>query len=410
MPFPFFLASKYLKPKRSWTSAVTFLATLGVVLGVAIIIIVRAVMTGFGDMWHEKILAFKPHITVSDCYGVIGNVSTLTNLLTGVNGVTAVSPGIEIRVLAEHNRHVVAPVVVGVEPGGIAGLHPKLADSVVAGAADIEGDSIMIGVDLAADLGVSVGDKVLIYSPMNLVGKDEIFFPEEMVVGGIFNMGQRDYDSGFIIASVGFARDLLDLRSDTAYSVHIKTADPQNEKVFTETLREVRGLLPPRYEIRTWREIDRDLFNAIAVEKNMMVILLAFISIVAMFCVSNTLIVMTVSKTNEIGLLKALGFSGWKIMSTFLLYGWIQCFTGTALGVALAACVLRNLQSLVEFLARFGMDVFPKAVYGLPEIPHRIIPAEICEVVVMVTVFCTVASFIPAWIAARKDPAEALRG
>lgn len=410
MPFPFFLAAKYLKPKRSWTSAVTFLATLGVVLGVAIIIIVRAVMTGFGDMWHEKILAFKPHITVSDYNGVIGRVSALTNLLSGIEGVTAVSPGIEIRVLAEHDRHVIAPVVVGVEPDGIANLHPMLAANIVKGTANIEGDNILVGVDLAADLGVTVGDKILIYSPMNLVGKDEVFFPEEMIVGGIFDMGQRDYDSGFIITSVGFARDLLDLRQDTAYSVHIKTADPQNEKEFSKILLAVRQALPPRYEIRTWQEVDRDLFNAIAVEKNMMVILLAFISIVAMFCVSNTLIVMTVSKTNEIGLLKALGFSGWKIMSTFLLYGWIQCLAGTALGVALAGWILHNLQALVEFLAKCGVDVFPKAVYGLPEIPHRIIPSELCEVVVMVVAFCTVASFIPAWIAARKDPAEALRG
>jgi lipoprotein-releasing system permease protein len=134
-----------------------------------------------------------------------------------------------------------------------------------------------------------------------------------------------------------------------------------------------------------------------------------FITVVAIFCVMNTLIVLTVQKTDEIGLLKALGFSSWQVMAAFVLHGWIQCLAGTVLGIGTAFLILNNLQGLVELLARCGVEVFPKNIYGLAEIPWRVVPGEVAVVAVSVIVFCTVASFLPAWRAARMDPVTALR-
>ena len=409
MSFPLFLAAKYLKPTRSWMSAITFFSVLGVVLGVAIIIIVRAVMTGFGDMWREKILAFKPHVTVTSMNGVIRDDAAVAELLRGIDGVVAVSPSVEARVLAEHDRRVNAPVVIGVSAEDLAALHPQIAENIVAGKLDIEEDNVLLGVDLAGQLGLRVGDKILIYSPMNLVAEDEMFFPEEAVVGGIFQMGQRDFDGGYIISSIGFARDLMGLTRG-AYSIHLKTEAPLDAPRFNATVDEVGRRLGLSYLVRTRREVDSDLFNALAVEKNMMMILNLFTTIVAMFCVTVTLIVATVQKRSEIGLLKALGFSSGQIMNTFLVYGWILCVTGTALGVAAAYAILHNLQNLVELLARLGVDVFPKSVYGLDQIPWRVLPSEVAGVAIAVVVFSTLAGIVPALIAARKDPVEALRG
>ena len=409
MSFPFFLAARYLKPTRSWMSVITVFSVLGVVLGVAIIIIVRAVMTGFGDLWREKILAFKPHVTVTSMNGVIRNDEAIAEALRGIEGVTAVSPSVEARVLAEHSRRVNAPVVIGVSADGLAALHPEIAANIVEGELDLEEEKVLVGVDMAAQLGVRVGDKILIYSPMNLVSGDEMFFPEEAVVGGVFRMGQRDFDGGYIISSIGFARDLMGLTRG-AYSLHLKTEAPLDAPRFNATVKKVEEALGLSFLVRTWREVDSDLFNALAVEKNMMMVLNLFTTIVAMFCVTVTLIVATVQKRSEIGLLKALGFSSGKIMNTFLVYGWILCVTGTALGVGLAYAVLENLQNLVELLARLGVDVFPKSVYGLDQIPWRVLPAEVAGVAAAVIVFSTLAGILPAWIAARKDPVEALRG
>jgi lipoprotein-releasing system permease protein len=405
MPFPLFLALKYLRPKRSVISVVTFISVVGVVLGVAIIIIVRAVMTGFGDMWQEKILDFKPHITVTPNGGVIEDEEAVCKRLEQVPGVIAASPGLETRVLVEYRRRVVAPLVIGTDPSRARRVM-KL-DKMAAGEFNIEGDSVVLGIDLAADLGIRVGDAILVYSPMNLITKDEVYFPERLTVTGIFDSSQRDFDSGFVITSIAVARDLMGMKSGV-YSIHLKVENPQNTTTFVRIVNDVRTWVP-RYAVRTWQEIDTQLFNALAVEKNMMVLLLMFITVVAIFCVTNTLIVLTEQKTDEIGLLKALGFSSRQVMGAFVLHGWIQCLTGTVLGIGAALLILRNLQAMVDGLARMGVEVFPKSIYGLSAIPWRVVPSEIAVVAVAVILFCSVASLLPAWRAARLDPVTALR-
>jgi lipoprotein-releasing system permease protein len=406
MPFALFLALKYLKPKRSVTSAVTVFSVLGVVLGVAIVIIVRAVMTGFGDMWREKILAFKPHVTIQAQQGWLDREEALCRRLEALPGVVAASPGIETRVLAEYHRRILAPIVIGVDPERAGRM--LQATNLVEGSLDLSGDGVVLGIDMARSLGVMVGDSILLHSPMNLIHTNQVRFPEELTVRGIYEAGQRDFDSEFIITSLGVARDLMGMRQG-AMSIHVKTADPQNIQVFDACVAAIRGELGPNYAMQTWQTVDRVLFNALAVEKNMMVILLMFITIVAIFCVTVTLIVISVQKTDEIGLLKALGFSSRQVLWTFVLYGWIQCFLGTALGIGLAYLVLHNLQHLVDALAACGVQVFPKSIYGLDHIPWRVIPSEIAQVAVAVIAFCSLASFFPAWRAARMDPVQALR-
>ena len=408
MTFSLFLALKYLKPKRSVTSVVTFVSVLGVVLGVSIIIIVRAVMTGFGDLWREKILDFKPHVTITAGYGasrVIENEQWLCERLEKIPGVKAAAPGVEMRVLIEYNRRVLAPLIIGTDP--VRGQRIMKMNNMSSGKFDLTGDSVVIGVDLAISLGVMVGDDLMVYSPMNLVSKDEVYFPERLKVTGIYESGQRDFDSGYIVTSLAVARDLMGMKKGV-YSVHLKVDNPQDTTAFQALLGKIKSQFP-QYTVRTWQEIDSQLFNALAVEKNMMVILLMFITIVAIFCVMNTLIVLTVEKTDEIGLLKALGFSSWQVMSAFVLHGWIQCLVGTVMGIGVAMLVLENLQRLVIFLGKCGVEVFPKNIYGLAEIPWRVVPSEIAVVAISVIVFCTFASFLPAWRAARMDPVTALR-
>ena len=140
----------------------------------------------------------------------------------------------------------------------------------------------------------------------------------------------------------------------------------------------------------------------------MTALLLSLISLVAVFCVMNTLLVLTVQKTPEVGLLKALGFSRWQIMSVFLVHGMIQCAAGIVLGLLASWAVLANLQNIVEYLATLGLEVFPASVYGLDAIPHRLIAGDIFWVTALVFVFGLLASLVPALIAACKDPVKAL--
>lgn len=406
MSFPFFLALKYLKPKRSVASVITFVSVIGVMLGVAVVIIVRSVMTGFGDIWEEKILDFKPHISlVSRTSGSIQNENAFAETLRTIPGVTCVTPEIDTRVLLSYKGRVLAPVLIGVEDEAFAGAYKVGRPR--AGSFELEGDTIVLGATAARTLGVWVGDEITVYSPKTLVAKDEVFLPVKWRVGGIFSCGQHDYDSGYAVASLYNVRELMGMEKGV-FAIHLKTDCPSDPEKFDKIVSATRALSGGSLRAVTWREADREIFNALAVEKNMTALLLSLISLVAVFCVMNTLLVLTVQKTPEIGLLKALGFKRLEIMSVFMVHGVIQCTTGIVLGLLASWAILSNLQNIVEYLAKMGLEVFPASVYGLAAIPHRLIVSDIFWVVGLVFVFGLIASFVPALLASLKDPVKAL--
>ena len=425
MSCPLFLALKYLKPKRSVASVITVVSVLGVMLGVAVVIVVRSVMTGFGDIWEEKILDFKPHVSLVSATGnVVNGEDEIAARPRTSPGVTCVTPEIDTRVLLSHKGRVLAPVLLGVSGDEFVRAYKVGAPR--AGTFDLDGDSIVLGATAARNLGVWVGDEVVVYSPKTLVANDEVYLPIKWRVAGIFSCGQHDYDSGYAVASLANVRDLMGMEQGV-FAIHLKTDCPADPKRFDEIVSACVAVQPnvssvsnvsngpndlkrPALRAVTWREADREIFNALAVEKNMTALLLSLISLVAVFCVMNTLLVLTVQKTPEIGLLKAIGFSRLEIMKVFMVHGMIQCALGIALGLLASWAVLSNLQNIVEWLARLGVEVFPAAVYGLAEIPHRLIVSDIFWVVGLVLVFGFLASFVPAMIASLKDPVRALNG
>ena len=405
MSFPLFLALKYLKPKRSVASVITLVSVLGVMLGVAAVIIVRSVMTGFGDIWEEKILDFKPHISLVPQGGnVVVGEDGIAEAIRRIPGVMCVTPEIDTRVLLSHRGRVLAPVMLGVD--GDDFIRAYRVGAPRAGTFDLEGDSIVIGSSAARTLGVWVGDEVTVYSPKTLVAKDEVFLPVKWKVVGVFSCGQHEYDSGYVVASLPNVRDLMGMEHGV-FAIHVKTDCPTDPVKFDSISAQIAALATNLRQI-SWREADREIFSALAVEKNMTALLLSLISLVAVFCVMNTLLVLTVQKTPEIGLLKALGFSRMQIMKVFMVHGMIQCGAGIVLGLAASWAVLANLQNIVEWLARMGLEVFPASVYGLAAIPHRLIVSDIFWVVGLVFVFGLLASFLPALCASLKDPVRAL--
>ena len=406
MNFPLFLALKYLKPKRSVASVITIVSVLGVMLGVAVVIIVRSVMTGFGDIWEEKILDFKPHVSlVARSGNVVTGEDELAAKIRKVGGVTCVTPEVDTRVLLSYRGKVLAPVLIGVDGEDFKSAYRLGAP--YAGSFDLDGDSIVLGVHAARQLGCWIGDEVTVYSPKTMIAHDEIYLPVKWKVTGIFSSGQYQYDSGYAVASLPNLRDLMGMEKGV-FAIHVKTDCPTDPSRFDEIDARIRQLAGDRVRPISWREADREIFSALAVEKNMTALLLSLISLVAVFCVMNTLLVLTVQKTPEIGLLKALGFSRFQIMKVFMVHGMIQCCLGIVLGLLASWAVLSNLQNVVEWLASVGIEVFPASVYGLAEIPHRVIVSDIFWVVGLVFVFGFLASSVPAFIASLKDPVKAL--
>lgn len=436
-----FLALKYIKPKRSVASVITCVSILGVMLGVAVVIIVRSVMTGFGDCWREKILSFKPHVTIqaetTDGLAMpLTDDEAVADRLRAVSGITCVNPEVGTRVMLSNaptqrrrrkmhpqavrtEERVQAPILLGLGGDDFAKAYD--IGEPYAGTFDLEPGGIVLGYELARYLGVRVGSAVSVCAPPR---SDEVFLPREWKVTGIYRSGHHDFDFDFAIADLWSVCDLLG-REDTegVDSICLKTdtATALDPRRFASLVGRIDSALngteeeggtpffgAPHYRIQTWQEADKQIFDAIAVETNMTAVLLLLISLVALFCVMNTLLVLTVQKTPEIGLLKALGFKRRQIMNVFLVHGLIQCTIGILLGLLASWAVLSNLQRLVAWLGSMGMEVFPAEIYKLSEIPHRIVGSDVVYVVVIIYVFGLLASLVPALIAASKDPVKAL--
>lgn len=403
-PFSLFLALKYLKPKRTFVSVITIISVIGVMLGVAVLIIVLSVMSGFDHMWRDKILSFNAHITLTG-YGAIDAPDELIERIESVDGVNGAAPYVEGLVFLQHQDRIYTPLLRGIDPAYEVRVS-RVPEHIVAGTFDIVYEEIVLGRDLAAQMGVRVGDTILVYSPQSFVSPDEIRLPEELVVSGIYELGMWDFDMGYTLTSIGMARELYGMEQGV-HGVQIMTDDPYRAHLVAERLKADLG---PNYEVRTWMELNRQLFAALRVEKNMMFFLLIFITIVAAFGITNTLITLTVQKTREIGLLKSLGFSSGSIMRVFYWQGWIQGVLGTALGIVMGLTILAYRNDLMYWLSeQFGWELFPKELYHLSEIPASTSPVDLVLIAVSVMVICTLAGLVPAYRAASLDPARALR-
>ncbi len=404
LPFSLFLALKYLKPKRTFVSVITVISILGVTLGVAVLIIVLSVMSGFDHMWREKILSFNAHITLSG-YGPIDAPDELIERIEGVEGVQGAAPYVEGLVFLQHHDRIYTPLLRGIDPEYELRVS-RVPEHIVSGDFDIVYDEMILGRDLARQMGVRVGDRILVYSPQSFISPEEIRLPEELKVVGIYELGMWDFDMGYTLTSLGMGRELYGME-EGVHGVQIMTDDPYRAGLVAERLKIELG---PDYDIRTWMELNRQLFAALRVERNMMFFLLIFITIVAAFGITNTLITMTVQKTREIGLLKALGFPSGSIMRIFFWQGWIEGVIGAVLGIGMGLTILRYRNDLMHWLSdRFGWELFPKELYHLAEIPARTSAVEVLFIVVVVLVICTLAGIVPAYRAASLDPAKALR-
>ncbi|MFA6174023.1 MAG: ABC transporter permease [Kiritimatiellales bacterium] len=403
--FSLFLAFKYLKPKRSFLSVVTLLSLLGVTLGVAVLIIVLSVMTGFDETWRERILSFNAHVKINEYGGIVHQPEKLLNAIKHVDGITGAAPNLEGLVFVQVGENA--------QPAQLRGIDPvqektvsQLPNHMVEGEFSVGYGEIVVGRDLALRLGLKLGGKLLVYSPQNFVSRDELRLPEELKISGIFEMGMYEIDAGYVLTSLETARSIYNVEQGV-HSIQVMTADPM---AAPRIARDIRKALGPFFEARTWIDLNSQMFTALQTEKNMMFFLLIFITIVAAFGITNTLITLTVQKTHEIGLLKAIGFPNRRIVAIFLWIGMVQGVIGTGMGLGLGLLALRYRNELLNFIStQFRVDLLPKELYQLSQIPSHTTASDVVTVCATVLVICTLAGLVPAWRAARLEPVEALR-
>lgn len=404
LPFTLFLALRYMRSKRAFVSAVTIISIVGIMLGVAILLIVRSVMNGFDDMWREKILSFNAHITVTSPTVITDPVS-LIEQVRKVDGVKGAAPFVQGLVFLQRNNRVYTPIMRGIDPRYEKDVS-QVPDYIKSGKFSVADDEMMVGSDLARQMFARVGEKILVYSPQRFTKTDEVYLPEELKVSGIFDLGMWDFDIGYVLTSLEKARSLFQME-DGVQGVQVMTRDPMHVETVAS---ELRSKLGPQYYVTTWKEQNRTLFAQLEVENNLMLLLLAFILVVACFAIASTLITLTFRKTREIGLLKAVGVSSPQVLLVFVWQGLISGVIGCLAGLALGRVVLYYRNDLLSFMRRaLHFDILPKELYHLAELPSTTTWSDVILISSIAIIMSSIAALIPAGRAASVDPVKALR-
>ena len=405
LPFEVFLGLRYLKPKRTFVSVITLISLAGVTIGVWVLIVVIAVMSGFDRELREKLMGMHAHVTVMG--GLIEHSDKLLQTVLATPHVKAATPFALNVVLIEFERHAATPYLKGIDPKREVTVS-KLGTYIKEGSLDLEGDKVVIGRELSTQYGIFLGDKITVYSPRNFEKKgEEVYLPMELTVTGIFESGMYEYDYALIFTSLETAQELYSL-GNAVHGIEITTDDPINGA--RDVAATLNKKLPAPLGAQTWAQMNQRLLGAIQVEKSVMFFILTFIIIVAAFGIMSTLITVTVQKTREIGVMKALGAGSGKILRIFLLQGFIVGVFGVALGLGLGLLTVRNINPINHFLSQVvGIDLFPRDIYNFPSIPAFLTTRDLLTIGVSALVICTLAGVLPALRAARLEPVEALR-
>jgi len=418
LPFELLLALRYLRPKRTFVSVITLISILGVTLGVAVLIIVISVMTGFDRQLRDKILGFNAHLRITERQQSMTNYTAIMATVSKIPHVEGVAPFVLEQVLMETHPPggqslTAAPWVRGVDPEAELKVS-SLLTNIVEGSADLSGRGILVGRELADGMQLMVGDRVTIYSPADLKrmkealekGEDRVSLPDDFEVRGVFDAGYYEYNAAFVLTSLENAQDLYNL-DDSVHGLQVMLDNPDLAGV-------VRGELQPElgygYRISLWTEENSAILEAIAVEKNVMFIVLSCTIVVAALCILSALITFVVQKTREIGMLKAIGATGWQISGIFLSQSAIVGLLGVTGGFSLGMLAVTYRNEFLHFLRReTGWELFPAQIYGFGDLPALVVPSDIVLICGGALIISVLGGVIPAWQAGRLKPVEALR-
>jgi lipoprotein-releasing system permease protein len=425
LPFELFLALRYLRPKRTFVSVITLISIVGVALGVAVLIIVISVMSGFDHDLRDKILGFSAHLTVREAGSTMNHYQQVAAVIHQNKHVVGVSPFVLGPVLVEtqgdSNRPPMqdAPMLRGVDPvteGKISKLPSEIQPG---GKFDLSGRGVLVGVDFADSLRLQVGDTLSIWSIREIKemkkAHDEkrnvTFLPDDYEVRGIFDTGYYEYNARVIVTSLDNAQDLYELE-DSVHGLFVTLDDPYQAEPVKAQLEQALNykINDGTFYVQSWMDDNSGILSALVVEKNVMFYLLFFIVLVAALCILSAQITFVIQKTREIGMLKALGATQFQISSIFLGQSAIIGVIGVAAGYGLGMLAVTYRNEFLHFMRRAtGWELFPRSVYGFGELPALITPHDVAIICISSFIICVLGGLLPAFRAGRLKPVEALR-
>lgn len=420
MNYELFIGLRYLRAKRKQTfiSVITFISILGITVGVTALIIVLSVMTGFEETMKEKILGVNAHVVVSGFGGGVSGYEKITADVKKVKGVMGATPFTYNQAMLSASGGAIGAVIRGldtktapdvtvlpkrIKKGSIDGINTPLGDEKTSG--NLPG--IILGLELARNIGAKVGDTINVISPAGTVTPaGPVPRMAAFKVAGLFELGMYEYDSNMAFISVSNAQKFFRL-GDSVSGVEVKINDIYAaDNVANDILNALEG----RYYTRTWMEMNRNLFSALKLEKVAMFIILTLIILVAALNIISTLIMVVMEKNKDIAILKSLGATKASIMKIFMIEGIVIGLTGTFLGASLGIVAALNLERVVGLIERlFHFKVLPPSVYYIDKLPSKVEPLTVAVIVLVSLCISFLATLYPSWQASKLDPAESLR-
>jgi len=405
------LAFRYFSAKKNnkFVSFISMFSLLGVMLGVAALIVVMAVMEGFHIELTSNIIGLGGDITISSAKSdKIYNFETTVENLRKTKFIKAVVPEVHGKALAISGSESSGILVRGINSVDLSPKKQILDNQLVGNITDIDnGFTIAIGKELAINLDLDVGDDLAIICPgtvSTMLGN----LPRKKTfkIVSIFSSGMYEYDSGTVIMSLGSAQKLFDYK-DAINLVELYTDNPHDAKTYAKTIRKEIG---KDFYVRTWFDNNAQFLGALKVERVAMFTILSLIIVVAAFNIISSLFMLVNEKRKDVAILKTMGASYWQILSIFILNGSFIGLIGTSLGVLLGIGFATNIEFVRKCLEKIsGANLFDAAIYFLYHLPSKVVPESVITVAGMTMVISILATIYPASRAASIDPAEALR-
>jgi lipoprotein-releasing system permease protein len=408
-PFEWILALRYLRARRKegFISVIAGFSFLGILLGVATLIIVMAVMNGFRKELFTKILGVNGHVIVNKIGADFDEYQDVIQRLAAVPGVQHVMPLIEGQVMVSTPVQALGAIVRGAQEEGLRGL-PLIAGNIRFGSLDgfDSQEGIAIGTRLANLLRVNVGDPVTLVSPR---GASTPFGTAPRIksykVAAVFEMGMAEYDRTMIFMPLTESQRYFG-RGRAVDVLEVLIASPDN--IIEEGAR-IRAALPG-YHISDWKQRNESFFTVLEVERNMMFIILSIIVLVAAFNIISGLMMLVKDKGRDIGILRTMGATQGAIMRVFLITGASIGVVGTIAGCLLGIVFCWRIDEIRLLVAKLTRtELFPADVYYLTKLPADVNVQTTAAIVAMALVLSVLATLYPSWRASRLDPVEALR-